>query len=269
MCLDDNHKHQPLTVSHFPPPVTKALLFVIKDHPREVSIVTSEDAQSALYALLTTRYGIAQPGATPTPPAATAAATAGGPAAAAGAGSAAAATQAATSTTSSAAAPAGAAAPSSGTANGGAVANGNVFAVLQGSSASSPSATGAAPMEVDAAAASPDSAGSRGKVHMRPFAYSEFSSRLEFFPHESNTIELSSEPVPPRPPSSLLAVGTLPSPPTRTVEPRCSGRVNYEVVDAHANSRVRLMVTWCFVLTRFPLTRSFNYHSGAPVLPKL
>ena len=126
MCLDDNHKYQqPLTVSHFPPPVTKALLFVIKDHPREVSIVTSEDAQSALYALLTTRYGIAQPGATPTPPAATAAATAGGPAAAAGAGSAAAVTQAATSTTNSAAAPAGAAAPSSGTANGGAVANGN------------------------------------------------------------------------------------------------------------------------------------------------
>lgn len=38
----------------------QALLFVIKDHPREVSIVTSEDAQSALYALLTTRYGISQ-----------------------------------------------------------------------------------------------------------------------------------------------------------------------------------------------------------------
>ena len=36
---------------------------MIKDHPREVSKVTSEDAQSALYELLTTRYGILQQGA--------------------------------------------------------------------------------------------------------------------------------------------------------------------------------------------------------------
>lgn len=94
---------------------------MIKDHPREVSIVTSEDAQSALYALLTTRYGIAQPGAAATPPSATpaaSAATAGGPTAASGAG-------AGAGATTQAAAPAGAAAPSPATANGGAVANGN------------------------------------------------------------------------------------------------------------------------------------------------
>lgn len=65
----------------------QALLFVIKDHPREVSIVTSEDAQSALYALLTTRYGIAQPGAAtsaPPPSSNTASAATSTPAAAAG-----------------------------------------------------------------------------------------------------------------------------------------------------------------------------------------
>lgn len=103
---------------------------MIKDHPREVSIVTSEDAQSALYALLTTRYGITQPGATPTPtpPAttataiatavATATATAGAGAGAAG-GAAAGADAAAT-----AGAPAAATAASPATANGGALANG-------------------------------------------------------------------------------------------------------------------------------------------------
>ncbi len=115
----------------------KALLFVIKDHPREVSIVTSEDAQSALYALLTTRYGIAQPGATPTPtPAPPATTTATPAAAAAAAGSAAAgadaaatgqlaAAVAAAKTGAPAAAPPAGAAASPATANGGAVANGN------------------------------------------------------------------------------------------------------------------------------------------------
>jgi hypothetical protein len=38
--------------------ILKALLFVMKDHLREVSLAVTYDAQTALYALLTTRYGM-------------------------------------------------------------------------------------------------------------------------------------------------------------------------------------------------------------------
>lgn len=231
---NQDHQPSPSLFSISPRLVAKALLFVIKDHPREVSIVTSEDAQSALYALLTTRYGIAQPGASTIAPATTPATSAARPPAGASAAAAATATShAPAATPTSVAAPVGAAAPSPATANGGAVANGNsnaqviclwvhlcpwkraygslglflhaggdtpvlpknrnvvnsflsvvcavlaqdrlkgftppsdMFVVLQGSTTSSHSAGGAAPMEVDAAASSPDSAGSRGKVCMR------------------------------------------------------------------------------------------------------